>query len=136
MGITNSVAAAGLNAIVDSVDNGSAAGKLKIRATAYGTVLVTFTFSDPAFGNATTASPSVATAASLPKTATAAATGTAGSFQVTDSDDNVIWQATGAGAVGTSGALVVISSTSITSGQSIDLTACTLSFPTALVGEA
>jgi hypothetical protein len=58
--------AAALDTIVDRVDAGSGAGKLQIFTAAYGTLLAEFTFSDPAFGAATVASPSVATAASMP----------------------------------------------------------------------
>jgi hypothetical protein len=137
MALSNAAAAAALDAVVDRVDAGAAAGKLQIYTASYGTLLAEFTLSDPAFGNATTASPSVATAAGLPLSTTAAATGTAAAFRVVDSDNNTQWEATGAAAVGTSGsgAMVIVTNTSIASGQTVNLTACTLSMPTALDGE-
>ncbi len=78
---------AACDAVVDKVDQGSAAGKLKIRG-AGATVLATITLEDPAFGAASTG---VATAASFPKTDSSAdATGTAIDYVVTDSDDTII----------------------------------------------
>lgn len=109
------------------VDLGSAGGKVKIRTGSTpgsGTLLVTFTFSTTAFG---ASSGGVITAASMPKTATAAATGTAGNYEITDSDDNVV--ANGA-SVGTSGTEVVLTSTSITSGQTCTLSSLTVTVPT------
>ena len=69
--ITQAAAAAACDAVVDRLDAGAAAGYIEIRTgsqpatadtAATGTLLGTLTLSDPAFGNATTASPAVATA--------------------------------------------------------------------------
>ena len=57
-----------------------------------GTLLGTLTFSDPAFGNATTASPSVATASAITSDTNADASGDAGHFRVKDSNGAVIFQ--------------------------------------------
>jgi hypothetical protein len=57
----------------------------------------------------------VVVADGLPKVVTAAASGTAGSFQLRDGDGGVVWQETGAGAVGTdpSEAIAVLTDTDI-----------------------
>ncbi len=91
---------AACNAIVDLIDAGSGAGTIQIRtggppatpATAdSGTLLGTLTFSDPAFGNASTG---VATASAITNDSSADASGDAGHFRVKDSDGNVIFQGT------------------------------------------
>lgn len=75
--------------VVDRLDAGLAAGKLKIRAST--TVLATITLADPAFGAAVNG---VATLAGTPLDDAATATGTADNFQATDSDDNVVFSGT------------------------------------------
>ncbi len=129
--IYNSTAQASCDGMVDQVDAGAGAGTVQIRTGAQpavngalsGTLLVTFTMSDPAFGAASASgSGATATAASLPKTATAAATGTAGYGAVLDSNSNVLWT----GTVATSAADFIIDNTSINSGQTVNLTAFTV----------
>src|SRR6056297_944747 len=115
---------AACNAIVDLVDVGAGTnGTLEIGTAGFASTLVTFDFAATAFG---AASSGTATAASLPITATAAATGTAAEYRIRDQDNVTVWSGT---SVGTSGTEVVLSSTSITSGQSIDLTACSCTMP-------
>lgn len=83
------------NGIVDTIDQGAAAGKNKIYTSTqpgsvggtYGTLLGTLPFSDPAFGAAATG---VATASAITSDTSADASGTAGTFTHTDSDDNVL----------------------------------------------
>lgn len=83
------------NGIVDTIDQGSGAGTVKIYTGSqpgsvggtYGTLLGTLTFSDPAFGNASTG---VATASSITSDTNADASGTAATFTLTDSDLNVL----------------------------------------------
>lgn len=122
MAVTLSTAArnAACDAVVDLVDGGSGAGKVRIRASS--TTLVDITLSDPAFGSA---SGGVATASGLPKSGTAGASGTADNFQVLDSDNNVIWS----GTAGTSGTDMILDNTSIASGQTVNLTAFTHTQP-------
>lgn len=74
------------DAMVDLVDGGAGAGKAKVRDST--TVLLTFTLSDPAFGAAASGT---AAANSLPKSTTGAAAGTADNYQVTQSDDTLLW---------------------------------------------
>lgn len=111
---------AACDAVVDLLDAGSGAGKVRIRAST--TTLVDITLADPAFGSASTG---VATAASLPKSGTAGATGTADNFQVLDSDNNVVWS----GTAGTSGTDMILDNTSIANGQTVNLTAFTHTQP-------
>ncbi len=91
---------AACNAIVDLIDAGAGAGTLQIRSGAppatpatadSGTLLATLTFSDPAFGNASTG---VATASAITSDSSADASNDAGHFRVKDSDGNVIMQGT------------------------------------------
>ena len=138
--VYNAIAEAAGDAIVDTVDDGAGAGRVEIRTGAQpaingaltGTLLATFTMSDPAFGAAAAAgSGAVATAATLPKTdASADATGTAGYGAVLDSDGNVKWTGTVTATAG--GGDFEIDNTSITAGQEVQLTAFT--FTQAQVG--
>jgi hypothetical protein len=109
---------AACDAVVDLVDGGAGAGKLKIKAST--TVLVTITLSDPAFG---AASNGVATAAGLPLSASASASGTADNAEITDSADTVIISGTLA-AMG-----ITLDNTSINSGQTVNITAFTHTQP-------
>ena len=112
------------DALVDLVDVGAGSnGTLQIGTTGFATVLVTFDFDATAFGAAASG---VATAASLPISATAAATGTAAEYRVRDADGTTVWSGTD---VGTSGNEVTLSSTSISTSQNIDLTACQYTQP-------
>lgn len=81
------------DAIVDDIDAGAGAGTCKIYTGAqpgsvggtYGTLLGTLTFSDPAFGNSSTGT---ATASAITSDTNADASGTAGTFLLSDSDGN------------------------------------------------
>lgn len=85
---------AACNGVVDLVDAGSGAGKLKIKDVS-NNVLCIIALSDPAFGNAATGT---ATANGLPLSGVGSAAAGAGTdaaaYDVTDSDDNVIWSGT------------------------------------------
>jgi hypothetical protein len=132
MPITNATAAAALGAIVDRIALGAGAGKLKLYTANYALLLAVLTLNDPPFGTPTEASPSVSTLVVSPEITTSGlADGTAAAFQFTDSNDLVHWQETGSGAVGTSNALVIVSTTAIEVGQQLKVISCTLSFPTA-----
>lgn len=124
MAITLTTAArdAACNAVVDLADQGSGAGKLKIKDGA--SVLCTITLGDPAFGAAASG---VATAAGLTLSGTASGTGTADGYDVTDSDDTVLWS--GTVTVTSGGGDLELDSVSITSGQAVQITAWTYTQP-------
>jgi len=92
------------NGIVDTIDQGSGAGKINFFTSTqpgsvggtYGTLLGTCPFSDPAFGNAATG---VATASAITSDTNADASGTCTTFNLADSDNNVLAD----GTAGTSG---------------------------------
>lgn len=123
---------AALNAAFDRADAGSGPGTIKIYsgaqpsdpdAAATGTLLATFTLADPAFAPAATGSKDLDADPDL--TVTAAATGTAGWARCQDSTGANVFD----GSVGTSGADFIISSTSITNGQTVALTLGTITDP-------
>jgi len=118
---------ASANAVAALADAGSGAAVVKIYTgsqpasandAASGTLLITWTMSDPAFGSA---SGGTVTAASMPKSANAVASGTAGWGRLEDSSGNAVAD----GDVGTSGTVFVVSSTTIVSGSPYSLTALT-----------
>lgn len=123
---------AGLDARLDRMDAGVGAGVIKIYSgaqpatgdtAASGTLLVTLTCSDPAWAAATDG---VKTLDNTPVlTAAAVATGTAGWARCEDSAGVAVMD----GSVGTSGTDFTINSTSITSGQTVNLTAGTVTDP-------
>lgn len=125
MRIKESVRNSMLNQIKAAVDAGAGAGTIELRtgaqpanadASATGTLLATFTLTDPSFDNASAGS--LALDADPDLTTTAVATGTAGWARVKDSDGNTVFD----GAVATSGQEFTITSTSITNGQTVTLT--------------
>jgi len=118
------------NGVVDTVDQGSGAGKCKIYTGAlpgsvggtYGTLLGTLTFSDPAFGNAATG---VATASAITSDTNADASGTAAAFTITDSDDNVLCD----GDANTSGASMNFDNTTVVAGGTLAISSMTVTQP-------
>jgi hypothetical protein len=117
--LSTAARSAACDAVVDLVDGGSGAGKLKIR-TSGAALLVEIDLADPAFG---AASAGVATAADLPKAGVATGSGTADNAEVTDSDDTVIWSGTLA-AMG-----ITLDNTSINVDQTVTITAFTHTQP-------
>lgn len=126
--LTNAAASAAADAVVDRIDAGSGAGKLRIydgtqaatADTAIGAqvLLAELTFGDPAFGNA---SNGVATANAITADTSANATGTASWFRVVDSDNNVVFD----GTVGTGTHDLVLNTVSIVSGAEVSVSALT-----------
>lgn len=121
-----------LDEIAAAVDAGASPGYIEIRSgtrpadadtAATGTVLATITLADPAFSAA--ASGVLTLDADPDLTATASATGTASWARVYQSGGTAVFD----GSVGTSGTDFTISSTSITSGSTVNLTAGTLTLP-------
>ena len=123
---------AGLDAKYDRVNAGAGPGTITYYtgsqpATAdsatSATALVTFTLADPAFAPADGGVKDLDADPDL--SATAAATGTVGWARCKDSDGNTIFD----GSVGTSGTDFIINSTSITSGQTVNLTLGSITDP-------
>jgi hypothetical protein len=124
---------AAADAVVDLVDGGSGAGTVEIRTgtqpasandAASGTLLVTFTLADPAFGAAATG---VATAASVPRTATGAAAGTAGWARVKDSAGATVMDGSVTASGG--GGDITMDTTTVSVGLTVNLTALTVTMP-------
>lgn len=116
---------AACDAIVGLIDAGAGAGTIEIKSLA-STVsgineVATLTFSDPAFGGA---SSGTATASAISDD-TNATGGTAAAFTVFDSDSNPIFQ----GTVSTSGADLNLSSTTIGAGDTVSITSFTVTMP-------
>jgi hypothetical protein len=122
---------AAVDAVVDLIDGGAAAGTMQIRtgakpgvgSAASGTLLATVTFIDPAFGAASSGSATVAD----PVAVTAVADGTAGHVRVLDSNATVIMDGTVTATGG--GGDVTLASTSISTGQSVDITGGSITMP-------
>jgi hypothetical protein len=134
--IKTTVRLALLDLLADAVDAGSGPGTIEIRSGsqpanadtgATGTLLATFTCADPAFDAAVNTSgvTSVAIDAEPDLSVAAVASGTASWARVKDSDGNVVFD----GTVGTSGTDFVITSTTITSGQTVTLVSGAITLP-------
>lgn len=134
--LANNSAKAAADGVVDLIDAGSGAGKLRIYDgtqpadpdTAVGaqTLLAELTFGDPAFGAAADANPGGrATANAITGDTSANADGTASWFRVVDSDGNAIFD----GTVGTSGTDLVLATTSIVAAVAINVTSLTYTQP-------
>ncbi|MBA3622954.1 MAG: hypothetical protein H0W48_00490 [Methylibium sp.] len=122
MAITPSTAArnAAVNAVAALINAGGA-GKLRIFTAAFGTLLVELTFSNPAFG---VASSGTATAAAI-TSGTATATGTAAVLRVVDGAGATVFD----GTVGTSGADLIMATTSIVALAEVSASSLTLTLP-------
>lgn len=130
--ITNAVASASCDAIVDAIDGGAGAGTIKIYTgtiptdadTAVGaqTLLATLTFSDPAFG---AASNGVATASAITSDSSADATGTAAWARIATSAGTTVMDVT----VGTSGEDINFNTVSFVSGATVAITSLTVTVP-------
>lgn len=130
--ISSGLATSMADLVSAAVDAGAGAGTIKVytgskpatvATGATGTLLATFTLTDPA---AAAAVAGVATYDFTPSiTATVAATGTAGYFRVSDSSPAAVFD----GTVGTSGADMNFSSVAWVSGGTVELTAGTVTHP-------
>lgn len=106
-----------LSGLLDAVDGGASFGKFKLYSGgAGGTLLATFTLQDPAFSSPSGGSASIN---GVPMEVNAVAPGTANAFEVTDSDDNVLW--TGSVTTSGGGGDAIIDNTTIANGQTVRL---------------
>lgn len=112
-----------ITAVNTAINAGSGAGKLEIGSAAMASVLATIPLADPAG----TISGDVLTLTMPQSDTTADATGTAAAARIRDSDNNDV--VTGL-TVGTSGTNIVLDSVSITAGQTVTITAATLTHNT------
>lgn len=135
--ITTAAAKAACDAVVDLLDAGPAAGYVEVRTgsqpatantAASGTLLATLVLSDPAFGNATSASPSVATASAITPDTSADATGTAGWFRGYDSTGAAVIDGSVTATGG--GGDMTFDSVSFIAGGTVTVTSWTVSHPT------
>jgi hypothetical protein len=121
----NDVRNAVCKALVDFADAGGGAnGKMQIFTAGFALLLVEIGFVNPAFG---ALDAGVATLRGTPLTGIASATGTAALFRVVDTDDSPVYS--GTVGIGGSGADAIIDSTSITTGDTVQLNAHTVSAP-------
>jgi hypothetical protein len=138
--ISNAVAVAACDAVVDAIDGGTGAGIVRIYTGAQpadpdtaptGTLLATLVCSDPAFGAASDAAPGgQATANAVTDDSSADATGTAGWFRVFSTNDGATpLNAIMDGECGTSGADMNLNSTSISAGATVSITSWTVTMP-------
>jgi hypothetical protein len=108
---------------------------LEIYTASWGTLLATFELGTAPMNTATTPSPgepSIVALTGTPYNATAAATNTAAAYRLKDRDGTVVDSGTGATAVGTVAgeSFAVLTSTSFTSGQTIQLLSMSYEIPT------
>lgn len=99
-----------MQAVADRIDADVGAGTLEIATAAYASVLITYTLNDPCG----TVTGGVLTFSGLPKTVAAGNSGTAAVARIKDNSGDVVVNNL---TVGTSGTDIIVSSTSITSGQ-------------------
>lgn len=131
--IPNAVRSAACDAVVDRLDLGAGAAEIEVRTggqpasandAATGSVLVTFTLADPAFGGAANG---VATLLGVPITTVGTGAGAAGWFRAMDSDGNTVLDGS-VGATG-SGAQLELNTTTISVGADVSITAGTVTMP-------
>lgn len=110
-----------MNAVVSAIDINASPAILEIGTAGMAATLVTITLADPSFTVAGT--PAVATLAGVPKSGTASGTGTAAAARIKDGGGNTIVSGL---TVGTSAADIILNSTAITNGQTVTITAGTI----------
>lgn len=128
--ISDAVANAIVDTVVDRVDAGTGPGTLKVYTgtqpatadtAASGTLLATVTLADPAFGAASARTAN----ATDPAAVTASGTGTAGWFRVEDSNAATVYD--GAVTATGGGGELELQTTSLTAGVTVDITALSVS---------
>ena len=130
--ITNAVASAACDAVVDAIDGGAGAGTIKIydgtiptdADTALGAqvLLATLTFSDPAFG---AASNGQATASAITSDSSADATSTATWARIATSAGTTVMDVT----VGTATSDIIFNTVAFVTGATVSITAMTVTMP-------
>lgn len=115
-----SLKATRMQAVLDDIDNHASPAFIEICSAAFATVLATIALSDPSFTRAA----DVLTMAGVPKSDTSAdATGTAAVARIKDGGGTTIVNNL---TVGTAGTDIILNSTSLTAGQTVSITAGTI----------
>lgn len=115
-----SLKATRMQAVLDDIDNNASAAKLSIWSAAFATKLAEITLAKPSFSR----SAAVLTMLGVPLSDTSAdATGTAAVARITDGAGTTIVDSL---TVGTSATDIVLNSTSLTAGQTVTITAGTI----------
>lgn len=122
-GIQTTIRTNACNAHVDALDVGTtdATGDFAVYTTAFGTLLATLLFTNPAFGNAAAG---VATASAI-TSGTAGNSGTAAAVRNRDRDNATCWDMTAGAGSGDYN----MTNTSITGGDSVACTSYTFTCP-------
>ncbi|MCK2219709.1 hypothetical protein MF672_038830 [Actinomadura sp. ATCC 31491] len=131
--IPDAVRNAAADAVVDRIDTGStnAQGRLRIytgtqpasaNTAPSGTLLAEVSLANPAFS---ASSAGVATLLGTPLSTTGVAAGTAGWFRIVDRDANTVLD----GSAGTSGTELILNTTTISIGATVQITAGTITMP-------
>ena len=110
------------DAIVDEIDVGASDGSLDFYVDGFGTLLAELTFSSTAFGDAASG---VATANAITSDTSANDTGTVGVFQILNGEGSPLLS----GTVSASGGDINFNTTSINTGDSVAVTALTVTVP-------
>jgi hypothetical protein len=108
-----------MTSVITAIDAGTGVGTLEICTAAYAVVLCIITLSKPSFTEAAQA----ITLAGVPKSGTAGGAGTAAAARIKDSNANVIVNNL---TVGTTGSDINLNSTAISNGQTVTITAGTI----------
>jgi hypothetical protein len=110
-----------MNAVVSAIDAHASPATLEIGTAGMAATLVTITLGDPSFAVAGT--PAVATMQGVPKSGTATGAGTAAAARIKEGGGTAI--VTGL-TVGTSAADIILNSTTIAIGQTVTISAGTI----------
>ena len=108
-----------MTAVLNAIDAGSGAGKINIYTTGYSSLLVSIALADPSG----TVSSGALTLSGMPKTAIASGSGNAAIARILDSDNNVVAEGL---TVGLSASDIIIDNINIASGQTVNITAGTI----------
>lgn len=112
-----------MDAVDAAINSGVGTAVLEIGTAAMAVTLVSINLQNPAFGAASAADPSVITLQGVTLSGVASNTGTAAAAQIKDRDGNVVVSGL---TVGTSATDVILDNTSVNSGQTVNITAGTL----------
>lgn len=108
-----------MQAVIDAIDAGAGPGVFEIGTAGMAAVLATITLADPS----ATKSGGVLTLSGVPLSAAASATGTAAEARIRDSNSLAVVTAL---TVGTGGTDIVLDNDNINSGQTVSVTAGTI----------